>query len=223
MSTLIVGDIHGCYDEFQTLLDQAGLGDADTLIAVGDLLDRGPKPREVFTFFHEHANALSVRGNHEDKHLRYQRGEKMPPLTQLVTRWKLNELYAAAVNYFASLPTYIACETYVIAHGYYEPGVRLEEQREEVLVGLDEGEAHLMATLDQPWFQAYDGERPIITGHRDYSNMHLPLIIPERVYAIDTGCVYGGALTGILLPEWRVLRVPARENWYALMKDQHGA
>lgn len=41
--TLIIGDIHGCYYELQTLLDKAGLGDGDAIIGIGDRVVRGPK------------------------------------------------------------------------------------------------------------------------------------------------------------------------------------
>ena len=53
MTQLIIGDIHGCYDELQQLLDKSGISDDDEIIAIGDLFDRGPKPREVFRFFRD--------------------------------------------------------------------------------------------------------------------------------------------------------------------------
>jgi serine/threonine protein phosphatase 1 len=46
--TLIIGDIHGCYNELQDLLDKSGIGDDEPIIALGDLFDRGPYPLQVF-------------------------------------------------------------------------------------------------------------------------------------------------------------------------------
>ncbi|MBV6452010.1 MAG: Bis(5'-nucleosyl)-tetraphosphatase, symmetrical [Anaerolineales bacterium] len=53
MQTLVVGDIHGCFDEFQALLDKAGLTDDDSIVSVGDCVDRGPDTPVVLRFFQE--------------------------------------------------------------------------------------------------------------------------------------------------------------------------
>ena len=41
MSTYVIGDIHGCYDEFMQMLDKIALSDSDRLLMVGDYIDRG--------------------------------------------------------------------------------------------------------------------------------------------------------------------------------------
>ena len=54
-SVIAIGDVHGDFDDFVTILQKAGLIDAQhhwtggktTFVQVGDLLDRGPKPRDV--------------------------------------------------------------------------------------------------------------------------------------------------------------------------------
>ena len=48
MRTIIIGDVHGCFTEFTELLEKCEIGSEDRLILVGDLMDRGPKSREVF-------------------------------------------------------------------------------------------------------------------------------------------------------------------------------
>lgn len=46
--TIIVGDIHGCFDELQALLEMSLWNqETDQLILVGDLMSKGPKPLEV--------------------------------------------------------------------------------------------------------------------------------------------------------------------------------
>ena len=40
--TLIIGDIHGCYDELRDLLEVAAVAADDVVVSVGDLVDRGP-------------------------------------------------------------------------------------------------------------------------------------------------------------------------------------
>jgi len=44
---LIVGDIHGCYAELCALLDLAGLSSEDEIVAIGDIVDRGPESPQV--------------------------------------------------------------------------------------------------------------------------------------------------------------------------------
>lgn len=69
-SLFIVGDIHGCLDEFQTLLNQANVSaDSTLIICCGDLVNKGPKSCETVTFVRSlgsHA-IRSVRGNHDEK------------------------------------------------------------------------------------------------------------------------------------------------------------
>ncbi|MGA8310516.1 MAG: metallophosphoesterase [Terriglobales bacterium] len=54
-AVVAIGDVHGDFDDFVALLQHIGLIDAQnhwtgnktTFVQVGDLLDRGPKPRQV--------------------------------------------------------------------------------------------------------------------------------------------------------------------------------
>jgi serine/threonine protein phosphatase 1 len=222
MSTLIIGDIHGCADELDELLDAAGLGADDTIIALGDLLDKGPHPQRVYEFFRDTPNAHSIRGNHEMYHIQANKGKIPPPVPQMITRWKLNDDYKNALNFMKNLPLFVELDEAVLVHGYYQPGVPLTDQRKRVLLGLDKGKKYLQKHYDRPWFELYDGEKPLIVGHKDYTNMQKPLVREGRIYAIDTRCVFGGTLTGLLLPEWRMLHIPARDDYDSLMKSRHG-
>jgi Icc-related predicted phosphoesterase len=48
MRTILIGDIHGCYDEFMSLLDKVNYDkDNDRLIILGDFIDKGPKSFEI--------------------------------------------------------------------------------------------------------------------------------------------------------------------------------
>ena len=51
MKRLIIGDIHGCYSELQDLIKKADLTSQDEIIALGDIVDRGPESPEVLSFF----------------------------------------------------------------------------------------------------------------------------------------------------------------------------
>ena len=67
MQRLVVGDIHGCWEELQELLDAAALASDDQIIAVGDVVDRGPDSPSVLEFFARGAQVSSLIGNHERK------------------------------------------------------------------------------------------------------------------------------------------------------------
>lgn len=220
MACLVVGDIHGCYAEFQTLLDRAGLSAGDTIIAVGDLFDRGPEPAAVLAFFQTTPGAHALMGNHERKHVRSWRGELPPAASQTITRQILGEAaYPAAVMFMEGLPRWCRLPEATIVHGFWEPGVPLEMQREDVLVGTLVGEAYLKARGCWPWYAHYDGEQPLVVGHRDYSGRLQPFIYRDRVFGLDARCCYGGALAGLLLPAFRLLVVPSRgDHWGALQR-----
>ena len=63
---IVIGDIHGCLDELQALLARAAYDPAtDTVVLVGDLVNKGPKSYEVVRFVRE-SGFFVVRGNHDD-------------------------------------------------------------------------------------------------------------------------------------------------------------
>ena len=49
MATYVMGDVHGEYDKFMSLLEQIGLREEDTLYLMGDVLDRGPHPIKLLS------------------------------------------------------------------------------------------------------------------------------------------------------------------------------
>src|SRR5204863_3459965 len=64
--TIIVGDVHGCRDELDALLDKVAFTMGDRLVFVGDLIARGPDSLGVLDIA-RHTGAEIVRGNHEEK------------------------------------------------------------------------------------------------------------------------------------------------------------
>ena len=222
MRRLVIGDIHGCFDELQDLLDAAALAEQDQIIALGDIVDRGPDSLRVLSFFAATANACSLMGNHERKHVRSHRGQIRPALSQWITRRQIGEPgYADACRIMDGFPRCLELAEAILVHGFYEPGRSLAEQDESVIVGTLSGERHLGQRYRGPWYDLYDGDKPLIVGHHDYLNNGQPLIWRDRVYAIDTGCCHGGRLTGLLLPEFRLVSVPSRCDYWKRLQELH--
>lgn len=90
---IIVGDVHGCSEELKDLLQAVHFTQEDELVFVGDLIGKGPSPREVVRMARRYG-ARAVQGNHEYNLLAWrQRGAPLPdPLGQI------KEEYAATVQ-----------------------------------------------------------------------------------------------------------------------------
>jgi serine/threonine protein phosphatase 1 len=223
MQTLVIGDIHGCYDELQNLLDQAGIGDDDQIVAVGDIVDRGPDTPAVLDFFRTTPNSISVRGNHERKHIKSYHGLSASAPSQRISRHQIGAAaYPQAIIYMKSMPTFLRLDEALVVHAFFAPGVPVDEQREEVIVGTMSGERYVRDACSWPWYEHYDGEKPLIVGHRDYSEDHAePVVYQDRVYMLDTSCCKGGALTGLLLPSFRLISVPSRADHWTVVQRQY--
>lgn len=75
MRRLCVGDIHGCYDILQKVLDTCKFSDSDTLYSVGDFTDRGPQNVKVLDFLMSLKNFKPVVGNHDFWNYQYLRSQ----------------------------------------------------------------------------------------------------------------------------------------------------
>ena len=219
--TIVIGDIHACHEELQDLLQRVGPTRDDRIVAIGDVVDRGPDNRSVLEVIRDTPNATSLLGNHERKHLRSARGEVEPAIAQRITRHELGDAYPEWLEFMATFPVHIELAEALLVHGFFEPGLPLELQRENVLVGTMSGEGHLRRTYAQPWHELYDGDRPLVVGHHDYLRTGEPLIHKDRVYCLDTGACRGGRLTALVLPEFRIVQVNARCDHWARVKGDY--
>lgn len=224
MQRLIVGDIHGCFAEFQELLDKAALSSGDEIVALGDIVDRGPDSVAVLDFFRTHANSRSLLGNHERKHIKSFQGLIQPALSQVLSRQQWGEAaYPGAVAFMQTFPLHLELDEAILVHGFYEPGVPLGQQDERIVAGVMSGERRLLSRCAQPWYELYAGPKPLVVGHRDYLGTGEPLIVRDRVYCVDTGCCRGGALTGLLLPRRVLVSVRSRANHWAAARHTYCA
>lgn len=65
MSTYVMSDIHGHYDEFIEMMELIKFSNKDKLFIIGDIIDRGPKSLQMIEYVRSHDNVIMLLGNHE--------------------------------------------------------------------------------------------------------------------------------------------------------------
>src|SRR5438067_9747621 len=164
--TIIIGDIHGCYDELCELLDRVGPVAGDRVISVGDLIVKGEKNREVLDLFSVDERFSAVIGNHDRALLRYWRGEAVKlKESQERTRVELEPDRERYASYLNSLPFMIDLGTHLIVHAGVRPGVALEEQSVDDLTELRTLGQDRTSRKGTPWYDLYRGEKTVLFGH----------------------------------------------------------
>lgn len=193
--TIIVGDVHGCREELETLLRELSFSSGDCLVFVGDLISRGPDSLGVLDIARQ-TGALLVRGNHEQKLLDWKANPSKVILGRMhhelaeafrPVDWSLLE----SAPLFLDLPSHNAR----VVHAGLDPRVPFEMQTPESLLNIrtvvaGKGERPL-------WGAAYRGPEQIVFGHNAAPGLQLHAFAT----GLDTGCVYGGRLTAMVLPE----------------------
>jgi hypothetical protein len=205
--TVIVGDIHGCYDELVDLLDKAALKGDDRVVSVGDLIVKGEKNREVLDRFIEDERFSAVLGNHDRALLRFWRGEgNTLKDSQEKVRAELEGDEARYSAYLQQLPLMIDLGSHVVVHAGLRPAVELSGQTVEDLTELRTLGEDRANREGVPWYEQYDGDKTVLFGH-------WPAPAPRRgprAIGLDTGCVYGYQLTAYIIETGEFLSVQAR-------------
>ena len=107
-------------------------------------------------------------------------------------------------------PNFVAGDGYILVHAGIAPGKRPEQCTREELTELRMVEG-------KPWFDFWRGPETIIFGHwASRGKVDLPLC-----KGLDTGCVYGGQLTGLWWPRLEWVSVPAHRRWFT--RDGEGS
>jgi serine/threonine protein phosphatase 1 len=213
---IAVGDIHGCADEFEILLEKLALTRRDRLILLGDLVNRGPDSSRVLELARTHAHQ-ALLGNHELRLLNYRRtGDpthlKKPDYATLAQLSAKDWAYLASMPLTFHLPDFNA----VLVHAGFLPGKPWRSQPARVVTRIQvvgpDGQPHKRSDYpDQPhWSDLWNGPPLVIYGHTPRKE---PLI-KRWSLGIDTACVQGGALTACVFPGRTLVQVPARERYF---------
>ncbi|WP_018933323.1 bis(5'-nucleosyl)-tetraphosphatase PrpE [Gracilibacillus lacisalsi] len=227
----IIGDIHGCYQELQTLLSDLGYQwendkirhpENRKLAFVGDLTDRGPRSLDVIHIVYqivvEQNFGYYVPGNHCDKLYRFFLGNNVKQQHGLETtvaeyqqlsKQEQDEVKEMMMTLYEDAPLYHVIDELntVIAHaGIPEKYIGRHDKKVKtfVLYGDITGEKHEDGRpVRRDWAQDYHGDKWIVYGHTPVLE---PRFVNETVN-IDTGCVFGNKLTAFRLPEEEIVSV----------------
>ncbi len=202
--TIIIGDVHGCWDELQDLLGAVSASAADRLISVGDLICKGPRSRAVLDWAMRTKNLEVVLGNHELRFLSCWRRREIPnekPYDLDAFR-QLEDGFERRMRFIEGWPSFIEDECFLVVHAGFDPAQDLREQSAWQLSNV-----RRLPRTETPWYEEYSSPRLAVFGHWAKPEP----IVRSNVVGLDTGCVYGGLLSALILPERRIVSVQARK------------
>jgi polynucleotide kinase-phosphatase len=229
----IIGDVHGCCNELESLLHQLGYTrngseswghpSGRKAIFVGDLVDRGPRIVDTLKTVMAMSlagSALCVPGNHDIKLKRKLDGRDVTVshgLDRTLAELDLEspEFRTEVQKFLDGLVSHYVFDDgrLVVAHA----GMKQEMQgrgsakvRDFALFGETTGETDEFGLpVRYNWASEYRGRASVVYGHT-------PVPEPEwlnRTINIDTGCVFGGRLTALRWPEKELVSVAALETY----------
>lgn len=235
----IIGDIHGCYEEFQNLTIELGYNWEDgypihpkgrKLAFVGDLTDRGPQSLKVvevvWSLVVKSDAAFYVPGNHCNKLYRFFLGNKVQITHGLETtvaeyeglsKTEQNAIRDKFIELYEKAPLYQVLDDkkLVIAHaGIREDliGKKNAKVKTFVLYGDITGEQNPDGSpVRRDWAKKYSGDFIIVYGHTPVKEVRMI----NHTYNIDTGAVFGGHLTALQYPEMTIKQVPSSMPYVA--------
>lgn len=208
--TIVVGDLHGCYDELMDLLGKVGFNGDDKLVCVGDLITKGPKNREVLERFMSDSQFTAVIGNHDLALRRRWNGEKfkLKP-SQKPTHKELKKEKEHFLPFLNSLPFVIDLGSHLVVHAGLRPQVALHSQTTEDMTELRSLGEDRASRKGTPWYEEYDGDKVVLFGHWPDSTPRRG----KKAIGLDTGCVYGNLLTAYIVESDEIVSVPARRAY----------
>jgi serine/threonine protein phosphatase 1 len=199
-----IGDIHGCYDRLKALMEKIPIDcSRDTLVFIGDYIDRGPHSVEVVDYLihlkKRVPEVIFLKGNHEDMLDKFITGADrftyllnggQQTLDSYLTKPVQSEFFPIPpdhMEFFKSLRLFYETEEFIFVHAGLRPRVPLKSQNTEDLLWIRN---KFVSTK-------YDFGKRVIFGH---TPLKKPLVEPNKI-GIDTGAVYGNVLTCVQLPD----------------------
>lgn len=231
LRTILVGDIHGCIDEFDELVKKLSYDPkSDRLILLGDLIDRGPDSVGVVAKARK-MNLECVMGNHELKFLKWYRSQGSRA-NVYDRKGYYSDFSDEDVNYISNMSLFISIPEHntIVAHAGVRGGISALQQAKDDLcyiryVDNDQKTISLKrvsalgiaASGARFWTDFWHGPESIVYGHNvhSYEEPLITEIYPDvKCYGLDTGCVFGGRLTAMILETKEIIQVQAKKVYF---------
>ena len=202
MRRIFVGDIQGCLEPLERLLDAVAFEPAnDRLIPVGDLVNKGPDSAGVLDLLMR-LDARPVLGNHDLRWLEKGRAD----------------VAKGHEGWLRAQPVVRLFDDLIVVHAGLHPA--WDEARLAKLTPEDVGYAVTVRYCDaqgerppadwpppgppyRPWDDFYRGSKRVVFGHWARRG----LVVRPQCIGLDTGCCYGGKLTAWIAEEDRFVQV----------------
>jgi protein phosphatase len=237
----IIGDIHGCADELESLLSTLGYkvewsgtsGErvpavtapgGRKVVFVGDLVDRGPRSPDVLRLaMHmiEAGSAYGVMGNHDRKLMRWLDGRNVQITHGL--QQSIDQLASESDGFKKRAREFLDG----LRSHYWLDGGNLAVAHaglKEEMIGRGSGAVREFALFGETTGEMDEFGLPVrrdwaaeYRGSTSVVYGHVATAEAQWVnntICIDTGCVYGGKLTALRWPERELVSVPAARVYY---------
>lgn len=207
-----IGDIHGCAQELELLLQKLPLSKETLILFLGDYIDRGPYSKEVVDIILDLKKkypVIGLKGNHEKMFLEFLENKTTQDAAAFIFNgggatlasyadesggYSLPEMH---LKFFKALLPYFEIDDYFFVHAGL-PNKSLAELKE--MPPPEE----LFWIREEFFSSTFDWGKLIVHGHTPIRQAE---ITGKRIN-IDTSCVYGGHLTALQLPEKIIYQVP---------------
>lgn len=205
-----IGDIHGCFDSFQELIEnKIQLAKNDKLVLLGDYIDRGTKSKEVVEYIiclqEKGYDIIALAGNHEvmflnafvdSKNISLWMQNGGPETLISFGIDSISKIDAKYLHFLKGLPFFYSFENYLFVHAGFNDSI----------INPFEDTYSMVWNSQKRYSNPLLSEKTIIHGHRPITLNFCSRQIENnpKVINIDTGCVYKesadyGKLTAIEL------------------------
>ncbi|MCF0223409.1 MAG: metallophosphoesterase [Fibrobacter sp.] len=209
--TLYIGDVHGCADELEKIVDAFGyVRESDTLYQTGDIINKGPDMLRAIQFVQKN-KILTVRGNHEEHLIRMMQTPECDWTLKQCARFARLPLdeWKYILEEVKTWPLWRDTPHALLVHAGLEPGKsKLEDMDPTVLLSI-------RLWNDIPWFEQVSWHKTVVFGH--WAKMGF--VKRPGFIGLDSGCVYGKELTAWCPEEDKFYHVPAARE-YSPVKDK---
>ncbi len=215
--TFVIGDIHGCSQALADLLKiMEPIHAGDTIVFIGDYIDRGPDSKGVVDIIlnlrKKHPRVITLMGNHEFMFINALKGNGVKECLAMggdttfrsygMPLDSLQDIHAKIPTehliFFQELLLYCEDQDYIYVHAGLQPGLHLTQQSMDWLLWARENFIGL----------THDFGKKVIYGHTPFDK---PKTDANKI-GIDTGAVYGGHLTCLILPDMEFLSIEKKDE-----------